>query len=100
MLKDILNDAKDRMTKSVELFRKDLATVRAGRANPSILDKVTVDYYGTATPLNQLGNISAPEPRLLTIQPWDKSALAAIEKAILKSDLGLNPSNDGSLIRW
>ena len=63
MLKDILNDAKDRMTKSVELFRKDLATVRAGRANPSILDKVTVDYYGTATPLNQLGNISAPEPR-------------------------------------
>ena len=99
MLKDILNDAKDRMTKSVELFRKDLATVRAGRANPSILDKVTVDYYGTATPLNQLGNISAPEPRLLTIQPWDKSALAAIEKAILKSDLGLNPSNDGSLIR-
>ena len=99
MLKDIMSDAEDRMTKSVELFRKDLATVRAGRANPSILDKITVEYYGTQTPLNQLGNISAPEPRLLTIQPWDKSSLNAIEKAIQKSDLGLNPTNDGSLIR-
>ena len=99
MLKDIMTDAEDRMQKSVELFRKDLATVRAGRANPSILDKVTVDYYGAQTPLNQLGNISAPEPRMLTIQPWDKSSLGAIEKAIQKSDLGLNPSNDGSIIR-
>ncbi len=99
MLKDIMTDAEDRMQKSVELCRKDLATVRAGRANPSILDKVTVDYYGAQTPLNQLGNISAPEPRMLTIQPWDKSSLGAIEKAIQKSDLGLNPSNDGSIIR-
>ncbi len=99
MLTAILADAEDRMQKSVEFFRKDLATVRAGRANPALLDKITVEYYGAATPLNQLGNISAPEPRLLTIQPWDKSALAAIEKAILKSDLGLNPNNDGSIIR-
>ncbi len=99
MLTAILADAEDRMQKSVEFFRKDLASVRAGRANPAILDKITVEYYGAATPLNQLGNISAPEPRLLTIQPWDKSALAAIEKAILKSDLGLNPNNDGSIIR-
>ncbi len=99
MLTAILTDAEDRMQKSVEFFRKDLASVRAGRANPAILDKITVEYYGAATPLNQLGNISAPEPRLLTIQPWDKSALAAIEKAILKSDLGLNPNNDGSIIR-
>ncbi|MDR1192777.1 MAG: ribosome recycling factor [Peptococcaceae bacterium] len=99
MLKDLLAEADDRMSKSVEFFRKELTTVRAGRANPSILDKITVDYYGAATPLNQLGNISAPEPRLLTIQPWDKSSLGAIEKAIQKSDLGLNPNNDGSLIR-
>lgn len=99
MLTAILADAEDRMQKSVEFFRKDLASVRAGRANPALLDKITVEYYGATTPLNQLGNISAPEPRLLTIQPWDKSALAAIEKAILKSDLGLNPNNDGSIIR-
>ena len=99
MLKDILTDGEDRMQKSVEFLRKDLASVRAGRANPSLLDKVIVDYYGAATPLNQMGTIAAPEPRLLTIMPWDKSALGAIEKAILKSDLGLNPNNDGNLIR-
>ncbi|MCL1805895.1 MAG: ribosome recycling factor [Clostridiales bacterium] len=99
MLKDILAEGEDRMQKSVEFFRKDLASVRAGRANPAILDKIVVDYYGAETPLNQLGNIAAPEPRLLTIAPWDKSALGAIEKAIQKSDLGLNPNNDGSIIR-
>ena len=99
MIKDILADAEDRMQKSVEFFRKDLASVRAGRANPAILDKLVVDYYGAATPINQMGTISAPEPRLLTIMPWDKSALGAIEKAILKSDLGLNPNNDGNIIR-
>jgi ribosome recycling factor len=99
MLKDVLNDAENRMQKSVEIFRKDLATVRAGRANPSILDKVLVDYYGASTPINQLANISAPEPRMLLIQPWDKGAMGAIEKAILKSDLGLNPNNDGAVIR-
>ena len=99
MLKDVLAEGEDRMQKSVEFFRKDLAAVRAGRANPAILDKIVVDYYGAETPLNQLGNIAAPEPRLLTIAPWDKSAIGAIEKAILKSDLGLNPNNDGSVIR-
>ena len=99
MIKDILADGEDRMLKSVEFFRKDLASVRAGRANPAILDKIVVDYYGAATPVNQMGTISAPEPRLLTIMPWDKSALGAIEKAILKSDLGLNPNNDGNIIR-
>jgi ribosome recycling factor len=99
MIKDILVDSEDRMKKSVEMLRKELATVRAGRANPSILDKITVDYYGAVTPLNQLANISAPEPRLLLIQPWDKQTLALIEKAIQKSDLGINPSNDGTIIR-
>ena len=99
MLKEVLADGEDRMTKSVEFFRKDLASVRAGRANPAILDKVVVDYYGAPTPLNQMGTIAAPEPRLLTIMPWDKTALTAIEKAIQKSDLGLNPNNDGNIIR-
>ena len=99
MLKDVLNESEDKMQKSVEFFRKDLASVRAGRANPALLDKVVVDYYGAATPLSQMGTITAPEPRLLMVMPWDKSALGAIEKAILKSDLGLNPNNDGSIIR-
>ncbi|HCP15877.1 MAG TPA: ribosome recycling factor [Peptococcaceae bacterium] len=99
MLKEILTDSEDRMKKSVEMLRKELATVRAGRANPAILDKIVVEYYGAATPLNQLANISAPEPRMLTIQPWDKSAISLIEKAIQKSDIGINPNNDGTLIR-
>jgi len=99
MLKDVLAEGEDKMQKSVEFFRKDLASVRAGRANPSLLDKIVVEYYGAATPLNQMGTVAAPEPRLLTIQPWDKTALSAIEKAILKSDLGLNPNNDGNIIR-
>lgn len=99
MLKDTIHEAEDKMKKSLELLRKDYATLRAGRANPSILDKIQVEYYGTPTPLNQLANISAPEPRLLTIQPWDKSVIGHIEKAILKSDLGINPGNDGNLIR-
>jgi ribosome recycling factor len=87
------------MKKSIDILRKDLATLRAGRANPSILDKLMVDYYGTATPVNQLANISAPEPRMLTIQPWDKTIIPTIEKAIMKSDLGINPSSDGVIIR-
>ena len=99
MLKDIISDGESRMQKTLELFAKDLTTVRAGRANPAILDKVQADYYGTMTAINQMANISAPEPRLITVQPWDKSTIAVIEKAILKSDLGLNPSNDGSVIR-
>jgi ribosome recycling factor len=99
MLKETIHEAEERMKKSLELLRKEYATLRAGRANPSILDKIQVEYYGTPTPLNQMANISAPEPRLLTIQPWDKSVIGQIEKAILKSDLGLNPSNDGNIIR-
>jgi len=99
MINDILSEAEDRMKKTVEHLTKDLATLRAGRANPAMLDKVMVDYYGEPTPLNQLANITVPEARLLVIQPWDKSSIANIEKAILKSDLGVNPSNDGNVIR-
>lgn len=87
------------MEKAVASFRRELATVRAGRANPSILDKVMVDYYGASTPLNQLAGISVPEARLLVIQPYDKSIINDIEKAIQKADLGLSPSNDGDKIR-
>ncbi|MHB1404764.1 MAG: ribosome recycling factor [Desulfitobacteriaceae bacterium] len=99
MISGVLKEAEERMHKAVDALRKEFGTIRAGRANPSLLDKVLVDYYGTPTPVNQLANISVPEPRLLVIQPWDKSSLPTIEKAILKSDLGLNPSSDGTVIR-
>lgn len=99
MIKDILTDAEDRMKKAIEHLTKDLATMRAGRANPGMLDRIMVEYYGEPTPLNQLANIAVPEARLLVIQPWDKSSIAEIEKAIMKSDLGINPSNDGNVIR-
>lgn len=99
MSNEVIQTTKEKMEKAVSSFRREIATVRAGRANTSILDKVMVDYYGATTPLNQLANISAPEARLLVIQPYDKSALADMEKAILKADLGLSPSNDGDLIR-
>jgi len=99
MINEVLNESEEKMKKTVEVLRKDLASVRAGRANPAMLDKITVDYYGTPTPVNQLANVSVPEPRMLIIQPWDKSSIKDIEKAILKSDLGLNPSNDGVVIR-
>lgn len=99
MLKDILNETEDRMNKTLEVLRKDFSTMRAGRANPAILDKIQVEYYGALTPINQMANISVPEPRLITIQPWDKGIVSQIEKAILKSDLGLNPSSDGNVIR-
>lgn len=99
MISKVLKDAEERMQKGVDALRREYASIRAGRANPSILDKVMIDYYGTPTPINQLANISAPEPRLLVIQAWDKSVLPTIEKAILKSDLGLNPSSDGTVIR-
>jgi ribosome recycling factor len=99
MFKDVFMEAEDKMKKTIEVLRKDFSTMRAGRANPALLEKIKVEYYGTLTPINQLANISAPEPRLLTVQPWDKSVLAEVEKAILKSDLGLNPSNDGNLLR-
>lgn len=99
MPQSVLKDMEERMTKAVATLKKDLAALRAGRANPALLEKVVVDYYGTPTPVNQLANISAPEPRLLQIQPWDKSSLKEIERAIQQSDLGLTPSNDGSIIR-
>ncbi len=96
---DAQKTAQDKMQKSIEAFKHELATIRTGRATPAILDRVLVDYFGTPTPVNGLATISAPEPRLITIQPWDRHALAAIEKAIQKSDLGLNPNNDGTVIR-
>lgn len=99
MSNEMIKEAKERMEKAVSAYRREIATIRAGRANPSILDKVTVDYYGAMTPLNQLAGISTPEARLLVVQPYDKSSLADIEKAILKADLGLSPNNDGDLIR-
>jgi ribosome recycling factor len=95
----IKKDAEDRMEKALAALKRDLATLRAGRASPALLDRVQADYYGTPTPVNQLGSINTPDSRTLIIQPWDKSALSAIEKAILKSDLGLTPSNDGTIIR-
>ncbi len=98
-IKDAVNDARRRMDGAVEDARKKLTTVRTGRASVSILDSVTVEYYGTEMPLNQVATIHAPEPTMLTVQPFDPTALQGIEKAIRASDLGLNPSNDGKLIR-
>ena len=99
VLKDFLDDAKDRMHKSVEATRSEFATVRTGRASPHLLDRIEVDYYGARTPLRQLAQVSASEARLLTITPYDRSSIKAIEKAILESDVGLTPNNDGQLIR-
>jgi ribosome recycling factor len=99
MVQQVINTAKEKMDKAVQAFTRELATIRAGRANPSLLEKVTVDYYGMPTPIIQLASISVPEARLLVIQPYDKSVIKDIEKAILSSDLGLTPSNDGSVIR-
>ena len=96
---ELLVDAKERMAKSVESSRGELATVRTGRASPHLLDRIVVDYYGAQTPLKQLANVSASDARLLTVQPFDKSAIGAIEKSILESDVGLSPSNDGAVIR-
>ena len=99
MLQDILDTAKDKMRKSCEVYERDMMGLRAGRANPKLLDRIMVDYYGTPTPIPQIGNISSPEPRLLVIAPWEAKLIPQIEKAIQKSDLGLNPSNDGKIIR-
>jgi ribosome recycling factor len=99
MIDALLDDARERMTKSVESAQQEFSTVRTGRASPSLLDRVVVDYYGAMTPLNQLATISAPEARLITVQPYDKSSIKMIEKAINESDVGLNPSNDGNLVR-
>lgn len=96
---EVHKEMKKSMEKTLQVFKEDLNTVRAGRANPSMLDKVKVEYYGTFTPLNQIASVTAPEPRLINIQPYDATALQAIEKAIISSDLGLNPSNDGKVIR-
>lgn len=99
MPKQVISNAKAKMDKAIGAYTRELASVRAGRANASLLDRVSVDYYGAPTPINQLAGVSVPEARLLVIQPYDKTILGEIEKAILKSDLGLNPSNDGSIIR-
>lgn len=99
MYLDIHKEAEEKMGKTISVYKEELQSIRAGRANPALLDKITVDYYGQITPLKQVGSISAPEPRLIAIQPWDASLIPLIEKEILKSDLGLNPSNDGKIIR-
>ena len=99
MYKEILSTAKDKMGKTINVTSSELASIRAGRANPKILDKILVDYYGTPTPINQLGNISSPEPRMLVISLWETKMISAVEKAIQKSDIGINPSNDGKVIR-
>ena len=99
MVKDIIAVAEEKMQKTVSVLKQDLLTLKAGRANPTMLDRVQMEYYGSMTPINQVANVSAPEPRVLLITPWDKSSLKDIERAILTSDLGLNPNNDGSVIR-
>lgn len=99
MIDPVLREAESKMSKSVEHFAAELATIRTGRANPALIDKVMVPYYGTPTPLNQLAQISAPEPRLLVVQVYDRSQIGAIEKALRSGEQGLNPSNDGQLIR-
>jgi len=99
MIKEIIKDASDRMDKSVEAFRNELHSIRTGKATTALLDGVKVEYYGTMTPLNQMANISVQDAHMLGIQPWDRTAMSAIEKAILAANLGLNPSNDGQIIR-
>jgi ribosome recycling factor len=99
LIDELLKDAGERMGKSVESASHEFSTVRTGRASPALLDRIVVDYYGAMTPLNQLATISAPEARLLTVQPYDKSSIKAIEKSINESDIGLTPTNDGNLIR-
>ena len=99
MYKEKIEEAKSKMEKTLVALKKDFSTLRAGRANPQILDKITVDYYGTPTPLSGVANISSPEPRMLVISPWEAKMIGPIEKEIQKSDLGINPSNDGRVIR-
>lgn len=97
--KDVVKETKPRMDTVIDDFRRKLATVRTGRAAVSLLDNIMVDYYGTMTPLNQMASVHSPEPQMLTVQPWDQTQMGAVEKAIRASDLGLNPSNDGKLVR-
>lgn len=96
---DVHTNLEEKMKKTIQVLKEDFNSVRAGRANPAILDKISIDYYGVATPIKQIASVNAPEPRLITIQPYDQSALTNIEKAIMQSDLGLNPTNDGKIIR-
>ena len=98
-MQDQLKIYEGKMEKSLEVLQEEYSSIRAGRANPHVLDKIKVDYYGTPTPIQQVGNLSVPEARMIVIQPWEKSLLKAIEKAILTSDLGINPTNDGQVIR-
>ena len=99
MIKDVLNDTKERMEKTLSNTQSDLVKIRTGRANLSMLDVVKIDYYGSMVPLKQVANLGTPEPRLITIQPWDRTQLGEIEKAILKADIGITPNNDGNIIR-
>jgi ribosome recycling factor len=98
-LDDIIKTAEHKMSSAIDVFGRDLQSVRTGRASPALLDRVQVDYYGSLTPINGVANVSAPDARMVVIQPWDRGMLAVIEKAIQKSDLGINPTNDGSVIR-
>lgn len=98
-VKELIAQNEEKMDKTIEALKRELASVRTGRASTSLLDRVMVDYYGTPTPVKQVANVSAPEPRLITISPWERKMLGDIERAILKSDLGLNPNNDGTMIR-
>ena len=99
MAKVIIAEAEANMKKTIDVVKKEFASMRAGRATPALMDKVSVNYYGTPTPISQMANVTAPEARLLVIQPWDKSSIPEIERAIMKSDLGINPSSDGTVIR-
>jgi ribosome recycling factor len=99
MIDDVLKDAEERMKKAIEALRRDLLTIRTGRATPALIDRMPIEYYGTPMPLNQLATVTAPEARLLVVQPWDKGSLSIIEKALQKSEMGFNPANDGRLIR-
>ena len=99
MYRQVIDNAVDKMNKTTSVFNDELRSIRAGRANPQLLERITVDYYGVQTPLTQMGNITAPEPRMLVINLWDQKSISLVEKAILKSDLGLNPTNDGKVIR-
>lgn len=99
MVNELIKEAENNMKKTIEVVKKEFASLRAGRATPALLDKILVNYYGTPTPVNQLANITVPEARLLVIQPWDKSSVPEIERAIMKSDLGINPASDGTVIR-
>ena len=99
MTADLFEDAERRMQKAIEALKQDLNAIRAGRASSSLVDRITVEYYGAPTPINQVASVSAPEARMVVIQPWDRKLLADIEKAIQKSDLGINPNNDGQVIR-